>query len=373
MRIGRNIVLGLLGASLPNGVSQWVSGSAYPRNSTVAFEGFLYSNTIRIKQDSIASLKEPDTVWFWKNNGPAFSAWSNGTNADASFYPAWSTISDYTVGDIVYDGYSLSDYICMVDQDDEDERPSTNPIDPVTKRPAWSRLGPANAFKMVDGQTISRTVYTGPLALTANVRLSSPATLIGIFGIKGCNQITARAYKEDATTTSGSLRTFDMSYSGDTGHKSKLVFPTTAEEIANGKVWKFTFSKASGANSVEVGMISACVAVEFGVCQVQPRVSGLSFSNTKYDDTFGDVNFVKRGFANEISCEIFTEQDRQDFLVSVLNRFQGEPVIIDLNNGTSYEHLTTWGFYDTYSADYYGWSNSDTKITLSIKGLVDSS
>jgi len=370
MRMGRNVILGLLGSTAPAGVSTWSSGTGYSRGTTVLHQGRLYKARINIAAGSSSSTEDPKTAWFWSDQGPAYSNWTDGTNAKTSFYPAWSSSTTYEVGDIVYDYYSLSDFICMVANGPAPERPTTAPIDTTTQRLRWTRLGPANAFKMVDGQTISRTVQSGS-TLTANVSLSAPATLVGVFGIKGCSSVTARAYRADNVTTSGDLRTFDLAYTGESGYKSKIIFTPTATEIANGFIWRFTFTKETAAPSVEVGMISACVATDFGMCQVQPRVSGMSFSNTKYDETFGGVNFVKRGFANEISCEIITEQDRQDFLVTTLNRFQGEPVLIDLNNDTQYEHLATWGFYEAYSADYYGWSNADTKITLTVKTLVE--
>lgn len=371
MRIARSSILGLLGASAPAGVSAWATGTGYARWTTVSHQGRLYKTVITITAGSSASTSAPGTVAFWAFVGPAYSDWTAGTNAAVSMSSAWSFSATYAVGDSVYDSFALQDYICMVAHTSSTAtRPVLESVDASTQRKHWASLGASNAFKMVDGKAVTRTIQTGA-TLTANVVLSTPATLVGVFGIRGCSSVTARAYRANNTTTAGDLRTFSMSYSEGSLLKSKILFTPTASEIEHGYIWRFTFAKASEAPTVEVGQISAGTATDFGMCKVQPSVSGLTFSNTKYDETFGDVKFVKRGFANQVSCEIYTEQARQDMLVTTLNQFMGEPVLIDLNNETQYEHLAMWGFYETYSADYYGWDNADTKISLTLKSLVE--
>lgn len=369
MKIARNSIIGFYGVD-DNTVPQWSSANNYSRGDYVRYGNpqQYYKARFKISSGGLPPSISPA----WENMGPVLTNLSAGTNARASLYPSWSSGSSYSIGDVVYDVYGASDYICMVAHSSSSSGPSSNPIDSATSRPRWQRLGAANAFKMLDGQSITRTVHDGA-TLTANVK-TTPAALVGIFGIRGCSQVTAQAFQSDASTQVDVLRTFNLAYSSDTGNKSKLVFDATTAESTSGVVWKFVFTKASGAEAVEVGMIAAGSPVEFGWCKVQPRISSLSFSRTQYDEEFGNIDFVKRGFANEVSCEIYTDQDRQDFLITQLNSFQGEPVIIDLNNAGEhprYEHLSVWGFYEKYDADYYGWTNADTMISLTIKSLVE--
>ena len=371
MKLMTNIGQGLRPASASTAVPAWSTGTAVLkheyRRDTAETPIFIFQalSSIRAANNTVRPGLAPDR---WRRVAPSAGSWDI-TGAAISDYPEWTGGSTAPAGEVVYDPWTISDYELISDIVNVltwNIRPSdaVNSSDPTIAR-LWRRKGIANAHRMFDGETLTRTVGADSSSVIFQTTSATACGAVMLFGLRGAASVTVEGLN---ATTGATLetKTAALAYTGDPGTKS------SAEITMDGTFTRFkiTLTRDTTASRVECGMVALGVPIAFGETAQNVTLKGENFSRTE-ENQWGSIDFLRRGHLVEADVRVFVSQSRADYLVQALNRAQGQAVAFDLNCAdTDFEHMRIWGFYRDYSTPYRGFG--ETEIAFSARSLVES-
>jgi hypothetical protein len=98
----------------------------------------------------------------------------------------------------------------------------------------------------------------------------------------------------------------------------------------------------------------------------------MDFSRKERDETYGTVNFVKRGTARVLraTCLINPSVVAGDVAQYILQDHTGKPLMLDFNNtGSSYDRLKIFGFYTNLRSLVS--AASYESLSIDVEGLVE--
>jgi hypothetical protein len=370
MRLMTNIGQGLRPASASTIVPAWETGVIALKNEfrrdTAETPIFIFQalSTIRAASNTVRPGLAPE---LWRRVAPSAATWDI-TGAVISEYPAWSGGSAVSAGEVVYDAWAIADYEAVsgiANSPNWDIRPSVavSSPDPSIAR-LWKRKGIANAHRMFDGETLTRTAG----AASSNVILqTTSATACGtvmLFGMRGVASVTVKGLNPSTGSTL-ETKTAALAYTGDTGTRATAAVTMDAAFTR----FEITLTRDSAVSRVECGMVALGVPIAFGETAQNVVLKGENFSRTE-ENQWGNIDFLRRGHLTEADVRVFVTQARADYLVQALNRAQGMPVAFDLNCAdTDFEHMRVWGFYRDFAIPYRGFG--DTEIAFAVRSLVE--
>lgn len=368
-----NNVTGLVGesGSMPDDpVLPWTFNEAVLRGDLRSHNGAIYRALINIAANSVVSKRAPDVSFAWWQVG----ATSGGTlpikatNAPLSFYPNWSPVTDYTVGEHVFDWQSESDYYCTITHGRSNLRPSAcvGSTDPtISKR--WRLVGKANAFAMFDPTTANKTRSDpSESTLTCTFESRHPANIVSFLGMVGVSQvaITGSPISGSETVTLSGAQMLNSKYAA---YRSKIVAQFSSLHTR----FRVVMTRASGYPYLECAFAVAGTPLGLGNTQAPAEFSLLDFSVMERDD-FGNMNLRKRGFASEVSFGIDIKHQDQDAIINRLASVRATPILYNLNNtstipgfSTDYEQLILFGICKDISSPYTGLPDSEIRMLVS--------
>jgi len=322
------------------------------------------------------------TQSYWEDRGP--SATSGGytytTNVRLSHYPAWATGAAVALNAAVYDAADNHDYLATValTSGENTIRPSEavkSADETIAAR--WIRLGAANAWAAIDylGNTYTQGYETdGDLCDPTYTVTCACATAVDRVAFAGLVNVktVAITVTDDGVARdpiSVSLTPAGTAY-GATLRTANIPIDTVAAGSALSIAVTLTrndTTQPAQCAVMTVGRAHTLSDTEWGV-----ETSILSFSRKERDETFGTVNFVKRGSSRQIraTCYLDPAVITGDVVQELLSQWDGMPVYWDFNNaGATYDRLRAFGFYTNMGSAIQ--AHSWESLTLTVEGLVE--
>ena len=322
------------------------------------------------------------TQSYWEDRGP--SATSGGytytTNVRLSHYPAWATGAAVDLNAAVYDAADNHDYLATValTSGENTIRPSEavkSADETIAAR--WISLGAANAWAAIDylGNTYTQGYETdGDLCDPTYTVTCACATAVDRVAFAGLVNVktVAITVTDDGVARdpiSVSLTPAGTAY-GATLRTANIPIDTVAAGSALSIAVTLTrndTTQPAQCAVMTVGRAHTLSDTEWGV-----ETSILSFSRKERDETFGTVNFVKRGSSRQIRavCYLDPAVITGDVVQELLSQWDGMPVYWDFNNdGSAYDRLRAFGFYTNMGSAIQ--AHSWESLTLTVEGLVE--
>ena len=322
------------------------------------------------------------TQSYWEDRGP--SATSGGytytTNVRLSHYPAWATGAAVDLNAAVYDAADNHDYLATValTSGENTIRPSEavkSADETIAAR--WISLGAANAWAAIDylGNTYTQGYETdGDLCDPTYTVTCACATAVDRVAFAGLVNVktVAITVTDDGVARdpiSVSLTPAGTAY-GATLRTANIPIDTVAAGSALSIAVTLTrndTTQPAQCAVMTVGRAHTLSDTEWGV-----ETSILSFSRKERDETFGTVNFVKRGSSRQIRavCYLDPAVITGDVVQELLSQWDGMPVYWDFNNGGSgYDRLRAFGFYTNLGLAIP--AASYESLSLTVEGLVE--
>ena len=322
------------------------------------------------------------TQSYWEDRGP--SATSGGytytTNVRLSHYPAWATGAAVALNAAVYDAADNHDYLATValTSGENTIRPSEavkSADETIAAR--WISLGAANAWAAIDylGNTYTQGYETdGDLCDPTYTVTCACATAVDRVAFAGLVNVktVAITVTDDGVARdpiSVSLTPAGTAY-GATLRTANIPIDTVAAGSALSIAVTLTrndTAQPAQCAVMTVGRAHTLSDTEWGV-----ETSILSFSRKERDETFGTVNFVKRGSSRQIRavCYLDPAVITGDVVQELLSQWDGMPVYWDFNNdGSAYDRLRAFGFYTNLGLAIP--AASYESLSLTVEGLVE--
>lgn len=322
------------------------------------------------------------TQSYWEDRGP--SATSGGytytTNVRLSHYPAWATGAAVALNAAVYDAADNHDYLATValTSGENTIRPSEavkSADETIAAR--WISLGAANAWAAIDylGNTYTQGYETdGDLCDPTYTVTCACATAVDRVAFAGLVNVktVAITVTDDGVARdpiSVSLTPAGTAY-GATLRTANIPIDTVAAGSALSIAVTLTrndTTQPAQCAVMTVGRAHTLSDTEWGV-----ETSILSFSRKERDETFGTVNFVKRGSSRQIRavCYLDPAVITGDVVQELLSQWDGMPVYWDFNNdGSAYDRLRAFGFYTNLGLAIP--AASYESLSLTVEGLVE--
>lgn len=323
------------------------------------------------------------TQSYWEDRGP--SATSGGytytTNVRTSHYPAWATGAAVALNAAVFDAADNHDYLATVavSSGDNTLRPSEcvkSADETIAAR--WLDLGAANAWAALDylGNTYTQGYEAdGDLcdpAFTVTCACATAVDRVCFAGLVNVKTIALTVTDDGVAHDPYSVSLTPSGTAYDTTYRTANI-PLTAT-VAKGSALTIAVTLTRNDTSqpaqcavMTVGRAHILSDTEWGV-----ETSILSFSRKERDETFGTVNFVKRGSSRQIraTCYLDPAVITGDVVQELLSQWDGMPVYWDFNNaGATYDRLRAFGFYTNMGSAIQ--AHSWESLTLTVEGLVE--
>lgn len=381
-------------------VARWPLDQAMPQ----------YDYRAKLAHTSAVGL-EPTNTLYWTLVGRAATTTTTTYDIGSlreSNYPAWAAGVEVPAGSVLYDNRNHHDYIAsvLISAANNTTPPSeaivsTDPI--VASR--WVDAGSSNAWAPFDGLTntylVGRTANDNTMA---NVYITFDTVITGksldciyFSGINGVDDITVviesvnltsdvvapltpwTGFTDlDKTMASGGM---ELDKYGQVRRSVIMKFTKTVGGVTSyvsipaGYTVKaaVTLSRLGTSGVVRCSVMG--LGAEFEIAHTEWGVESalMDFSKIQRDETYGTVEFIKRGNANRVTatCYIDSELASGDVVQSILRKFSGIPVLIDFNNSAAnviYDRLIVYGFYTSVrtviNADTYG------VLSMEVEGLT---
>lgn len=322
------------------------------------------------------------TQSYWEDRGP--SATSGGytytTNVRLSHYPAWATGAAVALNAAVYDAADNHDYLATValTSGENTIRPSEavkSADETIAAR--WISLGAANAWAAIDylGNTYTQGYETGgdlcDPTYTVTCACATAVDRVAFAGLVNVKTVAITVTDDGVARDpiSVSLTPAGTAY-GATLRTANIPIDTVAAGSALSIAVTLTrndTTQPAQCAVMTVGRAHTLSDTEWGV-----ETSILSFSRKERDETFGTVNFVKRGSSRQIRavCYLDPAVITGDVVQELLSQWDGMPVYWDFNNdGSAYDRLRAFGFYTNLGLAIP--AASYESLSLTVEGLVE--
>lgn len=323
------------------------------------------------------------TQAYWEDRGP--SATSGGytytTNVRLSNYPTWTTGAAVSLNAAVYDPGNNHDYLATVavSAGDNTIRPSEavkSSDETIAAR--WLDLGAANAWAAIDclGNTYTQGYESdGDLCnptFTVTCACETAVDRVAFAGLVNVKTVAITATDDGVAQDqiSVSLTPSGTAY-GATLRTANIPLAST---VAAGSVLSIavTLTRNDTNKPAQCAVMTVGRAHEISYTEWGVETSIISFSRKERDETYGTVNFMKRGSSRQIRATCYVDPDiiTGDVVQELLSQWDGMPVYWDFNNDSSgYDRLRAFGFYTNMGTAIK--ADSFESLSLTVEGLVE--
>jgi len=323
------------------------------------------------------------TQAYWEDRGP--SATSGGytytTNVRLSNYPTWTTGAAVSLNAAVYDPGNNHDYLATVavSAGDNTIRPSEavkSSDETIAAR--WLDLGAANAWAAIDylGNTYTQGYESdGDLCnptFTVTCACETAVDRVAFAGLVNVKTVAITATDDGVAQdpVSVSLTPSGTAY-GATLRTANIPLAST---VAAGSVLSIavTLTRNDTNKPAQCAVMTVGRAHEISYTEWGVETSIISFSRKERDETYGTVNFMKRGSSRQIRATCYVDPDiiTGDVVQELLSQWDGMPVYWDFNNDSSgYDRLRAFGFYTNMGTAIK--ADSFESLSLTVEGLVE--
>lgn len=150
------------------------------------------------------------------------------------------------------------------------------------------------------------------------------------------------------------------------------IFPIAAKAAGQTCSVTFYLYPWSATKKVELALVCAGQAQYIGEADWGVETSYLSYSRRERDETFGAVNFIKRGAARTVRATGYLDPETRqgDLVQRAIIAADGQPAMWDFNNsGSDYDRLRIFGFASAFSSVIQ--AASFESVSLTVEGLVE--
>lgn len=381
--------LAFTGSSPTYVTSAWVTATAYAKDAKVRYQvaSVWYDYTCIRAHTSSASRTPTSTYYWWKTGLSATTGgYTYTSNVRLSNYATWTSGAAVAAWSTYFDEADHHDYLAprAISAGDNTLRPSvavTSATEAVAAR--WVDAGAANAWAPFDSLSNSYLQgydSSGALvdpAWTLTLAVTSAAVnqlfLSGLVGVKTVAAVVTLSGGDGSVTlvqpTSVNLETGTFGVT-----RRNAILPLTYIPPGVG----YTLSIAITLTRLNTNFPAQCAicgvgyGYEIANTEWGLETSILDFSRKERDETYGTVNFIKRGAARVLraTCLIDPAIVSGDVAQYILQDHTGKPLMLDFNNtGSSYDRLKIFGFYTNLrvlvSAASY------EILSIDVEGLVE--
>ena len=264
------------------------------------------------------------------------------STAPETDYPAWSSVTAYTVGARVILTATHRRYEALA--------ASTN-VSPSTDPTKWLDLGPTNRWAMFDARVG-----------TATSRAASLQVGLAPGAIDALALIDTEAESATVTLTAGGVQVYSRSQTFNVGgvaidnwfswffeplgQKTSMLF-LDLPVYAAGQL-SVTLTRDNPADSVSCGTLLVGRQLSLGDTEHGADIGIIDYSR-KETDQFGVTSVVERAFAKRMTAKVVLSTDAIDDIHRSLAALRATPVL--WIGSESFESLTVYGFYKEFSID----------------------
>ena len=264
------------------------------------------------------------------------------STAPETDYPAWSSVTAYTVGARVILAATHRRYEALA--------ASTN-VSPSTDPTKWLDLGPTNRWAMFDARVGTATSRTASLQVGL-----APGT------IDALALIDTEAESATVTLTVSGVQVYSRSQTFNVGgvaidnwfswffeplsQKTSMLF-LDVPVYAAGQL-SVTLTRDNPADSVSCGTLLVGRQLSLGDTEHGADIGIIDYSR-KETDQFGVTSVVERAFAKRMTAKVVLATDAIDDIHRSLAALRATPVL--WIGSESFESLTVYGFYKEFSID----------------------
>lgn len=323
------------------------------------------------------------TQSYWEDRGPSATSggYTYATNVRLSHYPTWTTGAAVSLNAAVYDPGNNHDYLATVavSAGDNTIRPSEavkSSDETIAAR--WLDLGAANAWAAIDylGNTYTQGYESdGDLCnptFTVTCACETAVDRVAFAGLVNVKTVAITATDDGVAQDqiSVSLTPSGTAY-GATLRTANIPLAST---VAAGSVLSIavTLTRNDTNKPAQCAVMTVGRAHEISYTEWGVETSIISFSRKERDETYGTVNFMKRGSSRQIRATCYVDPDiiTGDVVQELLSQWDGMPVYWDFNNDSSgYDRLRAFGFYTNMGTAIK--ADSFESLSLTVEGLVE--
>ena len=264
------------------------------------------------------------------------------STAPETDYPAWSSVTAYTVGARVIMAATHRRYEALA--------ANTN-VSPSTDPTKWLDLGPTNRWAMFDARVGTATSRTGSLQVGLAPGAIDALALIDTEAESATVTLTAsgvQVYSRSQTFNVGGVA-IDNWFSWffePLGQKTSMLF-LDVPVYAAGQL-SVTLTRDNPADSVSCGTLLVGRQLSLGDTEHGADIGIIDYSR-KETDQFGVTSVVERAFAKRMTAKVVLATDAIDDIHRSLAALRATPVL--WIGSESFESLTVYGFYKEFSID----------------------
>ncbi len=373
--------------------SAWAAGTAYAKYAIRRYapSGSAYYDYTCIRAHTSSSTITPNNYWYWIKGG--LSATTGGytytTNVRHSNYPAWASGQAVPAWAPYYDVATHHDYLAplAISAGDNTTKPSEAILssDPIIAA-RWVDAGVANAWAPFDNvsnsylqgygtsdQLLASTTFSFAAQLTVEPGshvflsgLSNVATASAV--ITATNTATGAAWGTTITqppTANLSLVTFGV-------NRRSAILPFTTVPTGYTVTVAVTLTQANANAPAQCAVAGVGYGYELAATEWGVETSILDFSRKERDETYGTVEFIRRGSAKVLRATCFLDPATVagDVAQYILQDHTGRPLMLDFNNtGSDYDRLKIFGFYTNLRTIIS--AASFESLAMDVEGLVE--
>lgn len=264
------------------------------------------------------------------------------STAPETDYPAWSSVTAYTVGARVILTATHRRYEALA--------ASTN-VSPSTDPTKWLDLGPTNRWAMFDARVGTATSRTASLQVGLEPGAIDALALIDTQAESATVTLTVggvQVYSRSQTFNVGGVA-IDNWFSWffePLGQKTSMLF-LDVPVYAAGQL-SVTLTRDNPADSVSCGTLLVGRQLSLGDTEHGADIGIIDYSR-KETDQFGVTSVVERAFAKRMTAKVVMATDAIDDIHRSLAALRATPVL--WIGSESFESLTVYGFYKEFSID----------------------
>ena len=264
------------------------------------------------------------------------------STAPETDYPAWSSVTAYTVGARVILTATHRRYEALA--------ASTN-VSPSTDPTKWLDLGPTNRWAMFDARVGTATSRTGSLQVGLAPGTIDALALIDTEAESATVTLTVsgvQVYSRSQTFNVGGVA-IDNWFSWffePLGQKTSMLF-LDVPVYAAGQL-SVTLTRDNPADSVSCGTLLVGRQLSLGDTEHGADIGIIDYSR-KETDQFGVTSVVERAFAKRMTAKVVMATDAIDDIHRSLAALRATPVL--WIGSERFESLTVYGFYKEFSID----------------------
>lgn len=268
-------------------------------------------------------------------------------------YPEWSSVTAYSIGDIVKLTSTHKLY--------EATTAHTNKNPPDFLGVDWIELGATNRWKAFD-QYIQAQTVADATDITYDLQINTLITAAAFFNLRG-NALTVRVYDETPTLvydetvtlvdTSGLIDWFEYFFSETVSQTEVLLV-----NIPGYTGYTMEIEITGAAAPAAVGEIAIGKQHQVGRSIHGGQIGTIDFSTIE-TDTFGNVGIIRRDAAKTVNFPVWWPSSDTRRIERILEDIRARPTVFASGENQEAFGMVVYGYYQTYDI-----SISNQKVTF---------